>query len=162
TLILTTEAHYHALDAERALVSARQLEEISRKLGEPPSLAAYAQLAFALAHLAAGRVADAIEAARSALDRMGRGGEGPARMSAALLAEALLQAGDPSAAQAAAEDAIVLCRRSGRGNYEAAAYGVIARAILRRDGASARDAAQAALANAAALIERTGAKTLAP
>ena len=49
-----------------------------------------------------------------------------------------------------------------RGNYEAAAHGVIARALLRRDGAAARDAAEAALASAAALIERTGAKTLAP
>ncbi|HVN84360.1 MAG TPA: adenylate/guanylate cyclase domain-containing protein [Candidatus Binatia bacterium] len=161
-LILTAEAHYHAHDAERALASARQLEEITRKLGEPPSLAAYAQLAFALAHLAAGRVADAIEAARSALDRMGRVEKFQAGMSAALLAEALLQAGDPSAALTAADEAIALCRRSERGNYEAAAFGVIARALLRRDGPAARDAAEAALASAAALIERTGATTLAP
>ena len=67
-----------------------------------------------------------------------------------------------SAADCAAEEAIALCRRSARGNYEAAAYGVIARALLRRDGATARDAAEGALANADALIERTGAKTLAP
>jgi class 3 adenylate cyclase len=161
-LILTAEAHYHAHDAERALASARQLEEISRTLGEPPALAAYAQFAFALAHLAAGRVADAIEAARSGLDLMGRVEKFQAGMSAALLAEALLQAGDPSAALSAADEAIALCRRSERGNYEAAAYGVISRALLRRDGAPARDAAEAALANAAALIERCGAKTLAP
>ena len=161
-LIITAEAHYHANDAERALASARQLEEISRKLGDPPSLVAYAQFAFALAHLAAGRVADAIAAARSALDLMGRVEKFQAGMSAALLAEALLQAGDPSAALTAADEAIAFCRRSERGNYEAAAFGVIARALLRRDGAPARDAAEAALANAAALIERTGAKTLAP
>jgi class 3 adenylate cyclase len=36
------------------------------------------------------------------------------------------------------------------------------RALLRRDGAAARVAAEAALASAAELIERTGAKTLAP
>ena len=38
----------------------------------------------------------------------------------------------------------------------------MARALLRRDGPAARDAAEAALASAAALIERTGARTLAP
>src|SRR5439155_7234107 len=100
--------------------------------------------------------------ARGALDLMGRVEKVGAGMSAALLAEALLQAGDLSAALTAAEEAIALSRRSERGNYEAAAYGVIARALLRRDGPAARDAAEAALASAAALIERTGAKTLAP
>jgi hypothetical protein len=82
--------------------------------------------------------------------------------SAMLLSEALLQAGDLSAAQSAAAEAIALCRRSLRGQHEAEAHGVMARALLRRDGAAARDAAEAALANAAALIERTGARTLAP
>lgn len=53
-------------------------------------------------------------------------------------------------------------RRSDRGNYEAAAHGILARALLRRDGAAARDAAEAAIAEAAARIERTGARTLAP
>jgi hypothetical protein len=38
----------------------------------------------------------------------------------------------------------------------------MARALLRRDGAVARAAVEAALAEAAALIERTGAKLLAP
>jgi hypothetical protein len=38
----------------------------------------------------------------------------------------------------------------------------MARALLSRDGAAARGAAEAALASAAALIERTGARTLAP
>jgi len=79
-----------------------------------------------------------------------------------LLSEALLQAGDLLAALSAAEKAIALCCRSLRGNLEAQAHGVVARALLRRDGAAAREAAEAALANAAALIERTGAKTLAP
>jgi hypothetical protein len=110
-------------------------------------------------HLAAGRVADAIDAARSTLDLMGRVEKFQAGMAAALLAEALLQAGDSAAALSAAEEAIALCRRSERGNYEATAHGVLARALLRRDGAAARDAA---LANAAELIERSGATTLAP
>jgi tetratricopeptide (TPR) repeat protein len=44
-LAYAAEAHYHAHDAERALASARQVEEISRTLGEPPALVAYAQFA---------------------------------------------------------------------------------------------------------------------
>jgi hypothetical protein len=79
-----------------------------------------------------------------------------------LLAEALLLSGDLSAAQAEAENAIVLCRRTLRGNLEAESHGILARALLRRDGAAAREAAESALATAAGLIERTGAKTLAP
>jgi hypothetical protein len=38
----------------------------------------------------------------------------------------------------------------------------MARALLRSDGAAARDAVEAALSSAAELIERTGARTLAP
>jgi hypothetical protein len=39
---------------------------------------------------------------------------------------------------------------------------VLARVLLRRDGAAARDAVEAELALAAALIDRTGARTFAP
>jgi hypothetical protein len=161
-LLFGAEAHYHAHDAERALACARQGEEISRSMGEPLMMFALTQQAFAYAYLAAGRAADAIEPARAALDLHGRvfkAGEGQA---ASALAEALLQAGDPSAAEAAADEAIALCRRSLVAHYEAVAHGVMARALLRREGAAARDAVEAALACAAALIERTGARTLAP
>ena len=160
--LIAAETYYHAHDAERALASARGLEEISRKLGEPPALFGYTQVGFAYAHLAAGRAADAIAATRTALDLNRQVEKHQAGMSAALLAEALLQAGDLSAAQSTAEEAIALCRRSLRGNYEAGAHGVLARALLRRDASAARHTADAALANAAALIERTGATTLAP
>ena len=81
---------------------------------------------------------------------------------AQLLSEALLEAGDLSSAKDAAEEAIRVCSRAMRGHYEAAAHGVLACAVLRRDGPAAREVAEAALANAAALIERTGAKTLVP
>jgi hypothetical protein len=154
-------ACYHTHDGDRAIASARQFEEIRRRLGNP-ALNAYTQRALAHAHLAAGRAADAIEPASAALDfhrRVDKQHAGPA---ATLLAEALLEAGDPSAAQSAAAEAIALCQRSLCGNYEAEAHGVMARALLRRDGALARDAAEAALASAAALIERSGARTLAP
>jgi len=59
-------------------------------------------------------------------------------------------------------EAIESCRRSLRGVLEAWAHGVVAHAHLRRDGLAARDAAEAALASATQLIERTGARTLAP
>jgi adenylate cyclase len=160
--VVAAAAHYRAGDADRTLANARQLEEISRKLGEPGSLAAYAHSAFSYAHLAAARPADAVEPARAALDICGRVEKHAAGESAMLLAAALLQAGDLAAAQSAAEKAIALCQRSLRGQLEAEAQGVLARALLRRDGAAAQGAAKAALAEAAALIERTGAKLLAP
>ena len=40
--------------------------------------------------------------------------------------------------------------------------GILARALLRRDGVAAREAAEGALDSAAELIERTSAKTLSP
>jgi hypothetical protein len=161
-LFTTAEAYYYVHDADRALASARQLEEISRALGEPPGLVAYAQVALSFAHLAAGRAADAIEPARAALDIFGRVDKASAGMSTTLLAEALLAAANLSAAQSAAEEAIAICRRSLTRHFEAVAHGVVARALLRRDGPAARNAAEAALANAAELIERSGARTLAP
>ena len=63
---------------------------------------------------------------------------------------------------AAAEEAVTLCCQSLRANYEALAHGVVARALLRRDGAAGCDRAQAALGTAADLVERTGAHLLAP
>ncbi len=161
-VLVASGAHYHAHDADRVLASARQLEVISRRVGEPPTLVAFTQAAFGYSHLAAGRAADAVESARAALGIFGRLKNPRAGEYTTLLAAALLQAGDLPAAQSAAEEAIALCRRLLSGVYEVEAHGVMARALLRRDGAAARDAAEAALASAAALIERTGAKTLAP
>ncbi len=161
-LFVAAEAYYRSHDADRALASARQVEEISRRVGEPPILTAFAQISFGCAHLAGGRATDAIEPARTALAMMRHVEKETAGFAATLLAEALLQTGDLLAAQSAAAEAIALSRRSLRGVYEALAHGVMARALLRSDGAEARDAAEAALANAAALIERCGALTLAP
>jgi adenylate cyclase len=154
--------YYNAHDADQALASARQLEEISRNHGEPLSLAAYAKMAYARAHLAAGRAVDATELALAALELCGRVEKHAAGESASILAEAFLKTGDLAAAQSAAEESIALCRRSLRGNFEASAYGVLARTLLRRDGVAASTAAEAALASAAELIERTGSTTLAP
>jgi len=161
-LFYSGETHYLAHDAKRALASSRELDKLSLELGEPPSLAAYSQLTRAFAHLAAGRASDAINAARNAIDQMARVEKFQAGVPATIIAEALLESGDAAAAQSAAEEAIELCRRSDRSNYEASALGVLARASLRLGGATARKPAEAALDKAAALIERTGASTLAP
>jgi hypothetical protein len=161
-ITFVSETYRLTHDADRALAAARQAEEISRRLGEPPVMVALVQAAYGYAHLAAGRPADAIEPARVSLRLHSLANKANAGWSATLLAEALLATGDLSAAQSAAEEAIATCRRTLRGQCEAEALGVLARALLRRDGAAARDAAETALASAAALIERTGAKALAP
>ncbi len=156
-LSYSTVAHFYAHDADRALANARQLEDFSRKLGEPPLLLAHAHSAFATAHLVAGRAADAIEPLRAALEihrRVEQQSAGPATM---LLAEALLAIGDLTAAQSAAEQAISL-----GGATTSEAYGVIARALIRRDGAAARNAVEAALTSAAEMIERNGERAIVP
>jgi tetratricopeptide (TPR) repeat protein len=162
TLLRTAEPAFLSGDANRALACARKLEEVASRLGEPLNMAAVTQLAFAYAHLAAGRAADAIAPARAALALFGRVEGAFLGEAAAWLAEALLASGDAEAAEDAAKQAIEICRRSLRAHVEAVAHGVLARARLRRHGASARDAAESSLAEAAALIERTGATTLAP
>jgi len=161
-LLYSSEAHYFAGDADRARASARELEELTGELGEPPSLAAYTPLSAAFAHLAGGRSGEAIAAARESLDRLGRVEKFQACMPAALLGEALLAAEDAPAAVSAAHEAADLSRRSDRMNYEAWALGILVRSLLRRDGTRARAAAESALGDAAALIERSGASTLAP
>ncbi len=158
----TSEAYYLAHDADRALTSARQAETIGRTLGEVQNMVASVETVLGSAYLAAGRAADAIEHARAAHDAFRHVEKAHAGRAGALLAEALLQAGNLRAAQSAAEEAIALCRRSLRRLYEAVAHGVVARVLIRRDGPAARAAAEASLASAAELIERTGAKTLAP
>jgi tetratricopeptide (TPR) repeat protein len=158
----SSEAHYLSLDAARALACAREVEEISRQLGEHPVMVAHVQRAFAYAHLVAGHPADAIEPARTALALFSRADAQHEGHAAALLAQALLETGDFAAAVAAAGEAIALSHRSLRRTYEAMAHGFRALALLGRDGASARSAAEADLAAAAILIDDTGARTLAP
>ena len=156
------EACCHLRDPAGALERALQAEQICHKLGDPPMLEARVQLAFAHAHLAAGRARDAIAAARAAQEKGQRVDRASAGLSAALLAQGLLMAGDFDTALETSAKAIALCRHSLRANYEALAHGVVARALLRRDGASASAAARAALETAGALVERTGARLLGP
>ncbi len=158
--LVAAEYHYLAGAPDQALRSARQLEDICRRLGDPTILVAYQQAAQSWADLGAGRVADTITAARSALEFMTRVEKQAAGNAALALAEAMLLAGDYPAAVEAARQSIDLSSRSLRAQYEAQAHGVLARALLRRDGAAAREGAAAALASAAALIGGSGATTL--
>jgi adenylate cyclase len=156
------EIHYHAHDAERALACANRLDEICRQLGAPQVPVSHGHMAFAFAHLAAGAGADAVAAARIAVDMHSRVEKQLIGMSSALLAAALLQTGDLTAAQSAAETAIAHCRRLPFGGTEIEAHGILARVLMRRDGTAAREVVEAELACAAELIERTGARALAP
>ena len=162
TLMGIAEACYLANDKAPALASAQQLEEITRRLGDPPLMTGLTQMSYGYGHFAAGRPADAAEAARSALDIFSRVEIEFTGMAATLLAESLLAAGDFAAAEAAAREAITSSRRSVQGMYEAIAQGVLARTLLRRDGPAARDAAEIAFGVASQLIDRTGARALVP
>ena len=161
-LPLCAEIHYRTGAVAHALAVAQEMGDLSQKLGNPPTLFAQAQIGFCCAHMAADRAAEAIACAQTALDIHRRLDKAFAATSATLLAEALLLAGDSTAAQAAAHNAIALSRHSIRQNYEAIAQGVLARALLRRDGPAAREAAEDALQAAATLIERNGVRLLAP
>jgi class 3 adenylate cyclase len=159
-LAFLVEVHCRAHDANAAMAGARRADDIGRSMGEHPGMMSLTQTAFGHACLAGGRAVDAVAYARSALSQHTTA-EFTSR-AAQLLPEALLEAGDPSSACDAAQEAIRVCHDAMRGHYEAAAQGVLARALLRRDGPAARAAAESVLASAAALIESTGAKTLAP
>ena len=161
-IMFAAEGCFRLGDAERTWKRASQLEDISRRLGEPINMVSHASRSFAYAHLAARRAQEAVAAARTAAELNLRAEQHYAGHSATVLAQALLQSGDHSAACTAAEDAISLCRHSLRTFYEAEAHGVHALALLRRDGAQARDVAEAALNSAAELIERCGGRTLSP
>ena len=160
--VFAGEAHYLAHDAALGLEAARRVEEITRTLGEPPKMVGYAAVTISYVHLMAERALDAIASARVAFEHLQRTDRLWSGWAATLLAAALLAAGEFSAAEAAADEAITWCRRTGRGNYEAMAHGVMARVLIRRDGITARAAIETALDTAAALIDRTGARVLAP
>jgi tetratricopeptide (TPR) repeat protein len=161
-LIWAALAHHLAGDAAGALDCAQRLEAIARDIGEPPNFVALTNTAYACAHLAGGRAAEAVGYARRAAEIFHRVENQHVGMATTYLSEALLLSGDFAGADAAATDAIGQCRHGLRGNLEAMASGVRARIILRRDGRAGEQAAGEALANAAVLIERSGAKTLAP
>ena len=155
------ETHYRAGDAERTHAGAELAEAAAHSL-ESAGLVAQSLLVRGYAHLLAGRIAEAVINSRAALEIYQRTDRVRCGEAAAFLAECLLAAGDLARAQTAAEEAIIICRRSLRRGYEIVAHGVLARALLRQHGVAARTAVEAELALAADLIERTGARTFLP
>lgn len=156
------EAHCHRQEAPQAMERARQAQAVCQQLGAPPMLAARVAQAMGFAHLAAGRPADALACAGQALTIHRKVDQTSAGPSALLRAQALLAGGDPQAALAAADEAIALCQRSLRGNYEILAWGVRSQALWQSPGPVDGAAVEAALGAADALLARTGAALLAP
>jgi adenylate cyclase len=161
-LLYFSELHYHAHDGGPARDAAREIEELTMSLGEPPSLAAYTRLSLAFCCMANDDAAGAIEAARGALELLEVAEKFQAGVAATILAEALLESGDAEAAQLAASDAIELCRRSIRQNYLALARCIHARARLRVSGSDAFDEVHATFDEVEDLIAELGASTLSP
>ncbi len=155
-------AYLTAGDLERVAACSGEVDRLCTLLGDPPTLVAHRQLCQAYLHLGSGRAAEAIAPISAALATHRHSERQHAGMSAMFLAEAQLQTGDAAAAVATAEESIGFCHQSLRGNIEAQALGVLARALVERDGPKAMPQASEALERAAALIESTGARTLAP
>ena len=78
------------------------------------------------------------------------------------LAEARLATGQLDVARATAEEAVSAGQRIGTRIYEAEAQLVLARVLLRRDGAGAADAIRSALEQGEAIFSESGAKNLQP
>ena len=161
--IFLSAVGYWRGDARGALEEAQRVVEYSEKLGDPPYLRVWAHRALTGAHLAAGRFEDAAESARTWLaihrERVELSNEAEAWVG---LAEALLGAGDWREARRTAEEAVASSRRLLRRFVEAQAHWIQALVLLRSEGADARSAIEAALAEAESLVEASGGRVLEP
>ena len=140
----------------------REIEQISHAIGDPPAVVGLSQYMLAYAALAAGQPRTAIEPAHAATETYRRVERAHVGWSCMRLAEAYLGDGDLLAAEVTAREAINLCERTSRPFYQAIAHGVLARALLRRDGSAARAMVESEISKAAELIERTGGNVLIP
>jgi len=154
---LLAERAYYAGDAERALEEARRAFELGQPLGGRALGIGTHALGFA--HLTTGRWEEAVHAALSSVETLLEHEKG---WGLGIAAEAYLGAGRLVEAEQRAEQAIALCRKSLRRQYEIDAHRVRALSVLRSQGAAARSEIETALAEAESLIEQTGAQVLAP
>jgi adenylate cyclase len=150
-------------DGEVAVARAQQSLEIAERIGSPFSrLLAQSFLGSAL--LLAGQTSAAIElleeALRTARERR-TGLEGEARF-LAYLAAGLLESGELDRARAVAEQAVAAGQRLGTRVYEYEAQRVLARVMLRQQGAAAKPAIRSALERAEELLRETGARNFQP
>ncbi len=149
-------------DIESVMACADEVDVVCTALGDPPTIVAHRQLCRTYVHLAFGRSKEAIETASAALAIHQVGERQHAGLSAMLLAEAQLQAGDAAAAVSTATQAVEYSRQALRANLEVQGLGVLARALIDRDGEAGFGAAAQALESADGLITSLGAKTLEP
>jgi len=148
-------------DAAAAMSHARALVAIvGRK--SIPALEALAFGALGAVHLLQEEWTDAVAAHERALDliREHRTVVGAESFLRVPLAEAHLGRGDIERARTVLDEVLALTRT--RPAVEAAGQVVLARVLLRSEGARARSAIEAALAHAAALVAETGYRSLAP
>lgn len=136
---LLTQVHTWLGDGQAALTQAREVAEISDKLGSP-LLGLYRHLCFAMAYGVMGQPEKAIPEAEAAI-RMARSGEqhwiGGAQ---AQLALALIADGQNERAVEVARQAVADCDASGTRHFGALARCALARALA-RTGGDARDIA---------------------
>lgn len=130
---LLTQVHTWLGDGEAALAQAREVEEISEKLGSP-LLGLYRHLSFAMAYGVLGQNTKAIAEAEAAIG-MARSGEqhwvGGAQ---AQLALALIADGQFDRAAQVARQAVADCDASGTRHFGALARCALARALARTGG----------------------------
>lgn len=146
-----------------ALSHATQGYEIAERIGDSFSRG-WALTNVGYAHLLREEWQEAIEAVEVSLERSreartGLEGE-PWRL--AILAEALIGAGDGRSARATAEEAVALTLERGSEWILPYCYRVLAEALLASDGPGAGSDAGAALDNAESAAERTGARSELP
>lgn len=149
-------------DVEALAACAASIDQACTAMGDPPTIVAHRKLCQTYLHLASGRPTEAIASAQEALAIHRKGERQHEGASLMLVAEAQLCSGQLDDAVATARETIEVCRTALRGNLEANALGVLARALLRRDGTSGLADAGAALDQAEALIDHTGAETVRP
>ncbi|HVR91977.1 MAG TPA: AAA family ATPase [Novosphingobium sp.] len=155
------QASHWSGDGAAALVHAQRVAEISEALGSP-LLVLYRHFCFALAHRTLGEPGQAIPHARAAMDvvlRTERHWLGAVRMQ---LAWALLEDGQPGEAAEMARLATVDCVKGGTRHFAAEAWGVLAMALLARDGPTARSEIESALAKAEAAVTVGASPVIAP
>jgi class 3 adenylate cyclase/tetratricopeptide (TPR) repeat protein len=163
-------AHFsYALSAESAgnlegaLQHARQSLEIAEKIGSTFSRAA-ACVALGRVHNSRGEWDAALAAFEQALALI-RERRTSAEQEAGVLAglaDAHLGRGDRAQARRTAEHAVAVARQRGTRVQEISAQLALARVVLQASGIGEREAVEAALARAQALVEHTDARSLAP
>jgi adenylate cyclase len=150
-------------EREGVLAHAQQAVEIAENIGSPLSRGqAYEMLG--IAHVLREEWDEAIAALRHELkvSHERRTGLLAEAGSLAILAGAYLGHGDLDLARSTAAEALAVARQHGSRLFECDAQIVMARVLLRTEGAKAKAAIESALAQAQALVEETGARVRQP